>query len=397
MKVLFFLVGQKFGGAEKRALRYLNLSLASEHVITLLINQKLVDAAKLDEELTTILSSLIATGRVRVLSDPPIALLARFNLWFTFQLIGHLWLHRKHYSLVHSTMIHYPNLISVFFADHVTLCEVCGPQEVPMLLGQSHELGNTLALRKNRLSLPWLKRYFASRADAYLCVSRSVMLRLNKHFKQVGLGYKIDECYMPQVPLFIPCQSIYHTIKDVSKENLIVYASSFYGRKNPILFARVLARFLKDNSDWKAAVLGGGELESEVKEILIDAMKSGQIELIGRVASIYPYLVRSKVYVSLITPDNYPSQSVFEAMYCKNALLCTDVGDTGRMVGDENGILTNFEEEDVLRDLKRLIGDDHELIARGEASRERLLREFPSSLYVENIHAIYQKIAKEEK
>tara|TARA_B110001469_G_C9641891_1_gene322996 strand:+ start:1664 stop:2857 length:1194 start_codon:yes stop_codon:yes gene_type:complete len=397
MNTLVVLFAKKLSGAEKRTLRYLSLCTLSSGRYTLLLNRGIFDCAIGDEEFSDLVCSLRDNQNLVVIPNPPIRFLGRLNAWYTAGLLLHMICNRGAYDLVHSIMIHYPNLVASLFTKHKTLCEVCGPQEVPMLFGKPASRVNNRMLT-SWLRFQWLRPWILRHGHGYICVSPSVLRKFEIALDESDLSGLKSNLHCPVVPLYVPNSNIIESsFVDSSKEKLIVYASSFYGRKNPVLFARVLARFLKKHTDWKAAVLGGGELEAEVKEILIDATVSGQVELIGRVATIYPYLVRSKVYVSLITPDNYPSQSVFEAMYCKNALLCTDVGDTGRMVGDENGILTSFEEDDVLRDLERLVDDDLELTAKGKASRARLLREFPSSLYVENIHAIYQKIAKEEK
>ena len=51
----------------------------------------------------------------------------------------------------------------------------------------------------------------------------------------------------------------------------------------------------------------------------------------------------TSVFVSIQTTNNYPSQSVLEAMGCGNAIIATDVGDTRMFINENNGILINLE------------------------------------------------------
>lgn len=54
-------------------------------------------------------------------------------------------------------------------------------------------------------------------------------------------------------------------------------------------------------------------------------------------------LAETSVFVSIQTTNNYPSQSVLEAMGCGNAIIATDVGDTRMFINENNGILIDLE------------------------------------------------------
>lgn len=77
-------------------------------------------------------------------------------------------------------------------------------------------------------------------------------------------------------------------------------------------------------------------------------------------------LSRSKVFLSLQAYNNYPSQSVFEAIKSGCLVIATDVGETRKILNDENSILINDKETLV---------DAINLALENEGLRESLITE----------------------
>ena len=79
---------------------------------------------------------------------------------------------------------------------------------------------------------------------------------------------------------------------------------------------------------------------------------------------------RSGIFVSLQDLENYPSQSLLEAMAAGNAVVATDVGDTRRLVGPETGLLVSGRDgEELASALSRLMGDPERRAAMGVRAR----------------------------
>lgn len=174
----------------------------------------------------------------------------------------------------------------------------------------------------------------------------------------------------------------------VGKENLVVFAHRLIRRKNGALFARACRAFLERHPDWRAAVLGAGEDEAAIAETLGDLARAGRVEL-GHRDSIFPYLARSRIFVSVTTPNNYPSQSVLEALHFGNALLLSDTGTSVARFLDGNGVACAVEEASMLEGLERLAADPEALLAMGRRSQALVKARYDKSVYLTYLKALY--------
>ena len=175
----------------------------------------------------------------------------------------------------------------------------------------------------------------------------------------------------------------------LEKTNTVVFAHRFIARKNAVLFARVARRFVERRPDWSVRILGFGDQETEIKKLVantdgIDVTLEPNLDTV---------LARSRVFVSLIQPDNYPSQSVMEAMAAGNALLLSDTGDSKEMFLGGNGVATTLDEEVILRDLIDLTSDDAALDTMGAKSRELAQERFDADRYLSHLKATYAQLA----
>jgi glycosyltransferase involved in cell wall biosynthesis len=390
MKVLVVLTAGKLSGAEKRITRLVIHAPASpEADIYLLMSHELHEAAVAHPEFEAPLKALKQKGRL-LRAPSKLGRLRRLRglrglpyLSFLCKLIKQLEI-----DLVHSVLDHATNIVGASMCRVPILCEMCGPNTVPDLFGDPDELAKDG--HSERDPSAWLKRQLVQRVAHFWCVSPSVEARMRSQLALHGMHGLLEHVSTPPIPLYIKRDAAKGQPRP--KENLLVYASAFYGRKHPHLAAEVFRDFLLKYPNWKGAFLGGGRYQAEVEALLKPVVDSGQIEVIGRVADIYPYLMRSKIYVSLIKPDNYPSQSIFEAMACCNALVCSDVGDTARMVKPDNGKLVPFDREAIVAALQDLVMDEARLQARGEASLRILDESFPSERYYRSLFMTYKSV-----
>lgn len=123
------------------------------------------------------------------------------------------------------------------------------------------------------------------------------------------------------------------------KEKTMVFASRMIEEKNPMLVLDAVD-LIKDEfitSGYKIQICGDGPLEEEIKRRLSSSWYGEYVQFLGRqdMTQIVP---QARVFFSLQENENYPSQSLLEAISCGCFCIATDCGDTGRIVKDGFGI-----------------------------------------------------------
>ncbi|KZZ72021.1 hypothetical protein A3765_13560 [Oleiphilus sp. HI0130] len=122
-------------------------------------------------------------------------------------------------------------------------------------------------------------------------------------------------------------------------------------------------------------VCGEGELE---KEFVKNEKAIAHHKLVlGYASDPASDLSQSKIFLSLQKYNNYPSQSLLEAMACGCAVIASDVGETRMIVNEKNGKLVNSTEE-LVKAIEELLSD--------VALREQLTAESQST--IECIHTL---------
>ena len=125
-----------------------------------------------------------------------------------------------------------------------------------------------------------------------------------------------------------------------------IFQVAFAGRlekvKNPDLFLEAAINFSKKYPEIVFHIMGEGRLSLDIKD-KVESFNFSNIKFHGFHLNPTEILADTSVFVSIQTTNNYPSQSVLEAMGCGNAIVATDVGDTRMFINENNGILINLE------------------------------------------------------
>ncbi len=196
------------------------------------------------------------------------------------------------------------------------------------------------------------------------------------------------------IPFFSPVDHLTeHKSIFKEKENIIIFAHRLIPRKNGLLFAHVVKEFCRADTNWTVKILGQGPQSKEINALLSEEILSGKV-VTGYSSRILPELERSKIFVSIIEPDNYPSQSVLEAMYMGNALLLSDCGFTKEKFFDRNGFLCKIELGDILSKLMELIKDEERLKICGQNSLALLKSRYDKEIYLEYIYKMYSSLKR---
>jgi len=179
-----------------------------------------------------------------------------------------------------------------------------------------------------------------------------------------------------------------------TKRPWVVFLGRFVSIKNPLLLVNAIPAILEQFPETRFYFLGSGDLQAEMER---QVQASGVSEYVTIRFEPEPaqILNESSIFVSLQSEENYPSQSLLEAMACANAIVATDVGETWRLVDDKNGMRVPATAVAVAQAIIQLFHNP-DLRQLGEASRQRVLESYSAERYFNYLLAAY-KAAAEQK
>lgn len=125
-----------------------------------------------------------------------------------------------------------------------------------------------------------------------------------------------------------------------------IFQVAFAGRlekdKNPEIFLEAAINLSKKYPEILFHIMGDGRLSHDIKEKLTNS-ELNNIKFHNFHPQPTEIFADTSIFVSLQTTNNYPSQSVLEAMACGNVIIATNVGDTRMFINESNGILINLD------------------------------------------------------
>ena len=133
------------------------------------------------------------------------------------------------------------------------------------------------------------------------------------------------------------------------------HAICFVGRLIEYKGADMLLNSLKEiveKTNFKIYILGNGDYKWRIEEFVKMHKFENRI-VVTYTPSPIEYMKKTKIFLSLQKDENYPSQSLIEAMATKNVIIATNVGLTYKIVHDRWGILIE-EQKDLVDALVKL-------------------------------------------
>lgn len=171
------------------------------------------------------------------------------------------------------------------------------------------------------------------------------------------------------------------------KKKWVVFLGRFTETKNPFLLAQAIPR-ISAQVDAHFFFLGEGHLQTQLEQ-LVQSLDIANYVTIRFEPNPTQILNQSSIFVSLQAEENYPSQSLLEAMACGNAIVATDVGETWRLVDRANGFRIPPTVDAVVDAIVSLLRDPL-LSQRGVVSRQRVLSEHTSERFFAYITDLYR-------
>ena len=368
-RVIWFVIGGKrFAGAEKRLLHTAHLlSLKERFDVRVRLRRELVCAAERSEPHGPIISDLRAQGRLQEVGCHPGASKIRK----LFSVLYCWWSERRRYSgsLVHVALVPPYFVPQVLRARHL-IYEVTGPYQAKKKMWR-------------------LLARICQRKLSFIAVSPNVGRILKSTLGTEVVRSRKAEVLTRTRPFVDACVADC----DVSeKGKTVVFAHRLTPKKNPVMVAKVFVRVASDYPDWEFLIFGDGPLSAEVHEV-VETARAGNVRFLGYSENLRSVLEKSLIFVSAISVSNYPSQSVFEALACKNAiLLADDVGQDERLVCENNGHNAFITEDSIEAGLRELL-DDEMLLGKAENSAEFFASNYSINDYMEEAGSFYAQDA----
>ncbi|WP_339855512.1 glycosyltransferase [Porticoccus hydrocarbonoclasticus] len=140
---------------------------------------------------------------------------------------------------------------------------------------------------------------------------------------------RVSPCSFPSKRDFI-VESFSHERAPVA-----IFCGSLERNKNPILAMEIVEQYVKKtDSQLELFIFGRGSLFAEVEEkmVAINNCLGRPVIKFGEYSDLMRCLSRANIFFSLQEIDNYPSQSMMEAMLLGCKIIATDEGDTRAML-----------------------------------------------------------------
>lgn len=229
--------------------------------------------------------------------------------------------------------------------------------------------------------LLWLAKLLWRRANAidslYEGFSNSYGVAYQHKVTVTPCSFTNTDAFMPSYP----------------KDKVIVFAGRLIPEKNPLLLVQALALLKRQDPavlcGWQVYILGQGPMERVIRANLQSAGLDDVVS-VSHVASTGELLGRSRIFASLQETENYPSQSLLEAMSAGNAIVATDVGETRRLIDTQTGLLVRKGDPYGLASaLKMLMSDDAKCYKLGAAARERVVAQCSLSRFAEYMKGVW--------
>lgn len=138
------------------------------------------------------------------------------------------------------------------------------------------------------------------------------------------------------------------------RQEIIVFCGSFVEQKNPQLAIQGVSEFLKtasgDFHNVKLIMIGKGELYNDLFKMAkkINQEFGKDVIIFEKENSLVEILSSAKIFLSLQDYDNYPSQSIMEAMLFCNSIISINNGDTKKLVDPQMKNLLMEEKSPIL-------------------------------------------------
>ncbi|MGQ0812308.1 MAG: glycosyltransferase family 4 protein [Nitrospiraceae bacterium] len=176
---------------------------------------------------------------------------------------------------------------------------------------------------------------------------------------------------------------------DRKKELWVIFAGRLIEEKNPLMFIEAVPAIRDAVPESRFFIFGQGPLMPQIRAC-INRLGLDAVITTGFETDLAPRLAKATVFVSLQRQDNYPSQSLLEAMACEMATVATDVGLTGQLVDESTGIRVKPDPVQIGGAVTELLKNPERCRQMGAMARQRVLARHSEEQYQTYLDRVYQ-------
>lgn len=243
----------------------------------------------------------------------------------------------------------------------------------------------------------------------YECVDSTLTQLGKRHFIRAAARPSIIHCQTERIRIALEqtmarrrthwttvtspcCFASYPITKPARKRDpqLVAFVGRLSPEKNPLLFIDAIAQVRSTGVACRGLILGEGPLLSDVRRSILHLGLDSAIE-VGFSDRPVERLEEVSVFVSLQSGDNYPSQSLLEAMGAGCAIVATDVGETRQIVNNEVGLVVKPDISDVAGAILSLVKDPELARVMGSAAARLVRTRHTADNYAAFVESLYDR------
>jgi glycosyltransferase involved in cell wall biosynthesis len=187
-----------------------------------------------------------------------------------------------------------------------------------------------------------------------------------------------------------PCSFIDYSRTYIdTKEPILAFVGRMDPLKNSLLFVKVVHSVWQAYPGVRAIMLGDGllskDIERQVRRYGLDDVITVQFH--PRPEAV---LSRALVFISIQSLDNYPSQSLIEAMACGCAVVASDFGETYKLVSDDTGFRVGLDVESISEKVLWLLNHSDVAYQMGLRARKKVMSEHTIERFGSYLEELYK-------
>lgn len=217
-----------------------------------------------------------------------------------------------------------------------------------------------------------------------------------RHFAFINKAYKWG--YFPKTKKYADIDNLL----SAKKKNTLLWAGRFLGLKHPLAAVRLAKRLKDDNLDFELNIIGTGEMEMQIKEMITSLNLTDCVHMLApmKPEQVREYMEQSQIY--LFTSDRNEGWGAVlnEAMNSGCAVVASHaIGSVPFLLKDnENGfVYESGNENELFRKVKYLLDNPSEAERVGKNAYQTIVTEWNAEVAAERFLQLSQHILAGEK
>ncbi|MDC0585100.1 glycosyltransferase [Planctomycetota bacterium] len=239
------------------------------------------------------------------------------------------------------------------------------------------------------------RRFFKRHANAVIAVSHHSAAVLK------GKGIPAEKLRVlhngiaPGIPLITP--KIHSAARGHRDAVKVITVSRLNKAKGIDVLLRAFSGASKKYPKAELEIVGGGELEDELKSLAVSLGVSGRTHFLGNRNDIADLLSKADIFAMTSRQENH-SVAILEAMRAGLPLVVTDVGGNSESIehGQEGFLVADLDSGAAEECMCQLIGSPDLRMRLGQSARARFEANFQSGVMLANLHSIISEFVGEE-